>query len=213
MKTAAVFSSLTVVGFIAFAFVPSAHAALWEYRFTGTFVPVSPQVAGVGSGVFAGIDGANPQGASFTMSVLFHDTVSAYQGNQWNGTMFEQEYVQFNVTDATITRGAATVNFGGTIEVDRRVGYVASFNFYAWPPGGLWHNVYSAAPLPPLQLQPNFPLAEYANGIGWGIQAYGATEPILRYEFSDASLTIVPAPSAASLLALVGLTTRGRRRK
>lgn len=198
--------------------VRPSHGALWEYRFTGVFYSDPGQATGdgVGVGIFDGVDGANPQGASFVFSAVFDDTRFTYTPPQWDGTNYFLEWFAFPTISVTITRNGGVLALNDcNFLVERN-----SLQSTIWLLGndsngtGYANNQTSLYQFPnPLPIHPSpLLLAPFSGGSGEGLHTQTG-HASLRYRFNDASLTLVPAPSAAPLLAFAGLTARGRRRK
>jgi len=198
--------------------VRPSHGALWEYRFTGVFYsdPGQAEGNGIGIGIFDGVDGANPQGASFVFSAVFDDTSFSYIPPQWDGTSYFLEWFMFPTVSSTISRSGGVLTLTDcNFAVERN-----SAHTIVWVMGndgnigGYPTNLTSLYQFPnPLPIHPSpLLLAPFSGGSGEGLHTQTG-HASLRYRFNDASLTLVPAPAAAPLLALAGLTTRGRRRK
>jgi hypothetical protein len=210
MQTRAIIATATIAGSI--ALVRSSQAALWEYRFTGVFHSDAQGTGdGLGVGIFEGIDGANPQGASFVFSAVFDDTSFAYTPPLWDGTYFVQERFAFPTLSVTISRNGSILSLNdGGFWVERN-SLMSTLQVVGSDGGTNLTSLFQF--VNPLPIHPS-PLAftPFSGGSGEGIHTQtGAAS--LRYRFNDASLTLVPAPSAAPLLALAGLTARGRRRR
>jgi hypothetical protein len=198
--------------------VRPSHGALWEYRFTGVFYSDPGQATGygVGVGIFDGIDGTNPQGASFIFSAVFDDTNFLYTPPQWDGTNYFLEWFTFPVVTSTMTRNGQSLSLpNGSFEVER-----SSSGTYIWLHGssvavgtiGADQTVLSQS-INPFPMLPNpLVLTPFSGGSGEGLHSQYAVSS-LRYRFNDASLTLVPAPSTASLIALAVFAKHGRRRK
>jgi hypothetical protein len=198
--------------------VRPSHGALWEYRFTGVFYSDPGQATGVGVGVgiFEGIDGANPQGASFVFSAVFDDSNYLYTPPQWDGTNYFMEWFVFPTVNSTMTCNGQSLSLAdGSFQVER-----SSSGTYIWFSGsaGVSGTVgadltYLGQRFSPLPMLPDpLVLTPFSGGSGEGLHSQLAASG-LRYRFNDASLTLVPAPAAAPLLALAGLTARSRRRR